>query len=370
MVVSLPPFALAAVMNAPESDLELREYPLPNAPLGGALVRVRCCTICRSDLHTWRGTRPGPTPAILGHEIVGNIAELGEGLTHDAADQPLSIGDRVTWTLHSCCGKCAYCTGYSLPMKCRQLHKYGHDTCDQPPHLRGGFAEFCLIDAGTSVLKIPDTISDEVAAPANCATATVVAACDAAEIAPGCNVLIQGAGALGCYAAAYATHAGCRRVIVADVDPSRLEFIQRFGATHCLDVTVMAPGEFSARVHKVTDGFGADCALELTGAPAVVPAGLASLRKGGRYVEVGCSFPDATATIDMSTILWRRLTIRGVHNYDTSCLVRAVRFLDAARGRFPFDQIVGARFPLDQINEAMGAALSSVAMRIAVIFEV
>lgn len=356
-------------MNAPEAALELREYPLPDAPPGGALVRVRCCTICRSDLHTWRGARPGPTPVILGHEIVGAVAELGEGLTHDAADQPLSIGDRVTWALHSCCGKCAYCSTYSLPMKCRDLQKYGHDACDQPPHLRGGFAEYCLIDAGTSLLKLPDTLSDELAAPANCATATVVAACEAAEIEQGRNVLIQGAGALGCYAAAFAAYAGCRRVIVADIDPSRLEFIRQFGASHCVDSSDLSAEEFAAQVHNLTDGFGADCALELAGTPAVVAPGLESLRNGGRYVEVGCSFPDATATIDMSTILWRRLTVLGVHNYDVRSLVRAVRFLDAARERFPFEQIVGARFSLDQINEAMGAALSGVAMRIAVTFE-
>lgn len=361
--------ARAAVMTAANAELRLVEYPLPDPPPGAALVKVACCTICRSDLHTWRGRRPGPTPAILGHEIVGAIAELGVGLTSDAADQPLAIGDRVTWTLHSSCGTCRACRDEHLPMKCASLHKFGHDACDQPPHFLGGFAEYCLVDAGAALLKLPDELDEVTAAPANCATATIVAGWEAAELQPCDAVLVQGAGALGCYAAALAAFAGAKQVIVADIDAGRLEQARQFGATDCLDAADLSPDEFAERVRQLTGGAGVDCALEVAGAPGAVPAGLAALRIGGRYIEQGCSFPAATTDIDLSMVLWNRLTIRGVHNYDFRHLRRAVEFLTTARNRFPFDRIVGERFPLERINEALRAAELAQSPRVAIVFD-
>lgn len=361
-----PEFCRAAVMVQPQQHLEIRHFPVPDTPPRGALVRVRCCTICRSDLHTWSGRRPGPVPAILGHEIVGTVVRLGTGLTHDAARQPLHVGDRVTWTLHSSCGACFYCKELQLPMKCVKLRKYGHEPCDVPPQLQGGLAEYCVLDAGTSVLKLPDNLPDLVAAPANCAVATSVAGWEAASLQAGEQVLIQGAGVLGCYAAAFASFSGARRIIVTDVDAGRLEFVRRFGATDCINVAHVEPAEVARQVHWLTDGRGADCALEVAGIPSVVPAGLAALRKGGRYAEIGCCFPDAHVTLDLSLVLYNLLTIRGVHNYDVRHLLRAIDFLSQTVRRFPYHELIAHRFPLDQANDAFGMAEHAVG-RVAVL---
>ena len=367
--MSLPSTARAAVMVAPECDLELTEYPLLPPVAGGALVRVTCCTICRSDLHTWRGRRPGPLPAILGHEIIGEIAALGPGLTHDAAAQPLSVGDRVTWTLHSSCGTCLYCAQHHLPMKCLDLHKYGHDACDSPPYLQGGFAEYCQIDAGTRLLKLPDNIADTVAAPLNCAAATVVAGWEAAQLQLGENVLIMGAGGLGCYAAAFAKHSGANRIIVTDVHSDRLDFVRQFGATDCINVSNLGDEQVIDAIRNQTDGFGVDCAIELAGVPAVVPAGLAALRKGGRFIESGCSFPNAMVSIDLSVVLWNLLSVKGVHNYDFRHLRRAVDFVSATVDQFPYQQLTSRRFGLQDINQALREAQSNTQGRVAIVFD-
>jgi D-arabinose 1-dehydrogenase-like Zn-dependent alcohol dehydrogenase len=198
----------AAVMVAAKEPLEIWEYPLPVVEKGAILVKVLCCTICGSDLHTWLGRRQGPCPAILGHEIVGEIVELGEGATRDSVDRLLGIGDRITWTIMDNCGKCFYCREKGLMMKCLHLKKYGHDSCANPPHLQGGFAEYCYISPGTCVIKIPDNLTNEEVAPANCALATVSAGWDILKLRPFENVLILGAGALGIYAAALASHLG------------------------------------------------------------------------------------------------------------------------------------------------------------------
>ncbi len=359
--------ARAAVMTAAGKDLEIVEYPLPEVAPGCVLVKVTCCTICGSDVHSWRGRRAAPTPAILGHEIVGQVVELGEGITRDTGDRPLKVGDRITWTIMDNCGKCYYCRQKGLMMKCRYLKKYGHDGCEDPPHFNGGFAEYCYLTPGTCVVKIPDKLGDEEVAPANCALATVVAAWEAGDVKPFENVLIQGAGALGFYAAALARHYGCRRIVVTDILDHRLDLIKSFGATDAINVNRMSDEKIIQTVRNLTDGFGVDCAMEVGGNPDLIPVGLRCLRTGGRYVEVGNSAPGALFTYDACDIVWRRLTLTGIHNYDARHLQAGVDFLDQTREEFPFKDIVTHRVTMDNINEGLRLADSGKAVRVAVI---
>jgi len=359
--------AKAAIMTSPNKDLEIIQYPLPSVERGCILVKITCCTICGSDVHSWTGRRSAPTPIILGHEIVGKVVELGEGVIHDSGDRPLKIGDRITWTIMDNCGKCYYCRQKGLMMKCRHLKKYGHDSCEEPPHFIGGFAEYCYITPGTCVIKIPDVLTDEEVAPANCALATVVAGWEAAEVKPFENVLIQGAGALGFYAAALAKHYGCQRIIVTDILDHRLDFIKAFGASDVLNVSRMSNENIIQAVHDITGGFGVDCAMEVAGIADLIPLGLKCLRTGGRYVEIGNSAPGAHFTYDACDIVWRRLTLKGVHNYDARHLQAAVDLLAATRAIFPFKDIVTHRVSLENITEGMRMAKSGEAIRVAVL---
>ncbi|MBW2153314.1 MAG: zinc-binding dehydrogenase [Deltaproteobacteria bacterium] len=358
----------AAVMTAPNKDLEIVEYPLPKVERGCILVKITCCTICGSDLHTWLGRRSSPVPIILGHEIVGEILEMGEGVTYDSGDRKLQLGDRITWTIMDNCGKCYYCREKGLMMKCRHLKKYGHDSCANPPHFVGGFAEYCYIFPGTCVIKIPDQLQDEITAPANCSLSTVAAGLEAANLEPFENILIMGAGALGIYAAAMASRYGCRQIIVTDVLDHRLKFIRRFGATETINTRNLDEREVIEAVRELTDGFGVDVTMEVAGVPSLLPLGLKCLRVGGRFVEIGNSFPNATFSYDACDIVWRRLTIIGIHNYDTKHLQMGIDFfLTMTRDVFPFNDIVTHRVSLGNINEGMRIAESGKAIRIAVL---
>jgi putative phosphonate catabolism associated alcohol dehydrogenase len=359
--------AKAAVMTESNKALEIVEYPLPEVGKGSILVKITCCTICGSDLHTWQGRRPSPTPIILGHEIVGRIVTLGDGVTHDLGDTPLKIGDRITWTIMDNCGKCYYCREKGLMMKCRDLKKYGHDSCEVPPHFVGGLAEYCLISPGTCVVKIPDNLSDEEAAPANCTLSTAVAGWEAIGLQPLENVLIQGAGALGIYAAALAKHYGCRKIIVTDIIDQRLGFIKNFGATDTINTAGMKADEIVRTVTGITGGCGVDCAMEAAGIPALIPLGLKCLRIGGRYVAIGTVFNGANFTCDAGEIVFRMLTIKGIHNYDAKHLQMGVTFLSMTRTIFPFSDIVTHRVGLHEINRGIEIALSGEAIRVAVI---
>lgn len=145
--------------------------------------------------------------------------------------------------------------------------KYGHDSCADEPRFVGGFAEYCYIMPGTCVVKVPDQLTDEEAAPANCALATVVAGWEAADRKPFENVLIQGAGALGFYSAALAKHHGCKRVIVTDILEHRLAAIKEFGATDTINTREMKDDELVRAVCDLTDGFGVGAAMEVAGVP-------------------------------------------------------------------------------------------------------
>ncbi|HYZ84420.1 MAG TPA: alcohol dehydrogenase catalytic domain-containing protein, partial [Bryobacteraceae bacterium] len=153
----------AAVMPGFEQTLELQEFPEPErlAP-GEALVRIEMSGICGTDVHLWLGQLPIATPVILGHETVGVLERVGEGLTEDWAGQPLQPGDRVTWASSIACGECYFCRQIRNPTRCRTRKAYGISyPSNEAPHIRGGYAEKILLRAGTSIFRLDDRLPTE-----------------------------------------------------------------------------------------------------------------------------------------------------------------------------------------------------------------
>ena len=166
--------ARAVVFTGPGRQLEIRDFPLPELASGEVLIRTSCATICGSDLSSYTGRRDTPTPTVLGHEVLGVIAAFGPGpVPRDWHGEPLTVGERVTWSVAASCGQCFYCDR-ELPQKCERLFKYGHEPLAEHP-LSGGLAEYCHLAAGTAILSIPEGVPDVVACPANCAVATAAA---------------------------------------------------------------------------------------------------------------------------------------------------------------------------------------------------
>lgn len=354
----------AALFSAPGQPMELCEVELPLPGSGETLVRIVACTLCGSDVHTICGRRPAATPSVLGHEILGRIEAFGaQSPRLDLAGRPLSPGDRVTWTVAASCGNCFYCRR-SLPQKCEALFKYGHEPLSRGGHLSGGLARHCLLRPGTGIVRVPDEVSDVVACPANCATATVARVVRAAGKLFGQNVLVQGAGALGLTACAMAHAARASEVICCDIDAERLSRAPRFGAT----LTIQPDAPDARRViDEATAGRGVDIAFELSGGPNTMAFGLSSLRVGGVYVVAGHVSPTPSVAVDPEMLVRRMLTVRGVHNYAPRDLLAAVEFL-ADRGRvYPFGELVTARFPLADVNLACERAQAERGGRVAVI---
>src|ERR1700746_2857906 len=243
--------ARAAVYEAPNTPFVLKEFPLRPVKRGEVLVRVSMSTICRSDIHSYEGRRPNPCPGILGHEIIGVIEEIGEGIDQDMRGDPLKIGDRVTWSEYFFDGQCYYREIHDMPQKCQGLRKYGHDLAAEDPHFLGGFAEYCYILPGTWILKLPPDLSDEEATPLNCGVATMASVTPAAEIPMGDAVVIQGLGLLGLYGAAMAKARGARCVIGLDAVANRLKAAKKFGADHVIDVGSAPPQSVVEEVREL-----------------------------------------------------------------------------------------------------------------------
>ncbi|MDP7399049.1 MAG: zinc-binding dehydrogenase [Lentisphaeria bacterium] len=355
---------LAAVFHGGDEAIELKQTPMPALPSGGVLVRVRCCTLCGSDIHTADGRRPAPTPLILGHEIIGDIVEIGGAVpVLDYRGQPLEVGQCVTWSVAVHCGDCFYCQ-HQLPQKCVDLLKYGHTSMEAPNPLTGGLAEYCQLMPGTTILPVPTGLPDETACPANCATATVVAAMRLAGDCAGAAILIHGAGTLGLTACALGRTRGAASVIVSDPDPRRREIARRFGATSCVGSDDTS--ELAQAVAAATSGRGVDAALDFSGATDAMAAGLDLLRTGGRLVMVGAVFPGPALPISPETVIRRMLTIHGLHNYAPVDLADAMTFLTDCSDRFPFSELVARTFPLTAVNEAFEYAARERPFRVAV----
>ncbi len=202
-----------SLWNGPGNSFAVQTAtPPPELSAGEILVAVDLATICGSDVKTVTGRRPGPSPCVLGHEQVGTVVAVDANAT-------VRVGQRVVWSVTASCGRCSRCA--TIPQKCAYVRKYGHEPFDAARTLTGGLATHCLLFPGTTVVAVPDTVPDEVAAPASCATATVAAAVAAAgSLQPGMRVLVTGAGMLGITATAMLTQFGLD-VVVLDPDRSR-----------------------------------------------------------------------------------------------------------------------------------------------------
>lgn len=354
----------AAVFDGPGRPFRLEQTARPGLQPGEAWVRVAACTICGSDLHTFAGRRAGPTPCVLGHEVVGVVEEVA-GEVRDLTGELIRPGDRVTWALTVSCGECFYCKR-GLTQKCERLRKYGHELHDPGFGPLGGLATHCRLLPRTPVLKLPpaEAIPDFVVAPAACATATARAACEAVGALDGTRpgwVAVFGVGMVGLAACALAAEAG-HAVIVCDPDDYRLSLAQRFGAAYAV-----TPQQLTDQVCYLTAGRGIDFALEACGSSAAACTSLDVLRVGGVAAWVGCVLPCGSVPVRPEMVVRRCLRLVGVHNYAARHLVEAVAFLARCHTRYPFSRLVGRTFPLEAVDDAFSYAERLRPVRVAVV---
>ena len=322
--------ALAKVRAEPGLWLREVEPLLPED--GEVLIRVHKTSICGTDLHIYRwdawAEQTIPVPMVVGHEFMGEIVRVGDGV------EGLVVGQRVAGEGHITCGHCRNCKG--------GRREFCHNHVGLGVTRPGAFAEYVVLPA-QNVFVVPAHIDDDVAAildPLGNATHTALRYDVVGE-----DVLLTGAGPIGVMAAAIVRHIGARNVVVTDINRYRLDMATRLGATRVVDVTSEQLTDVMAEL-EMTEGF--DVGLEMSGAESAFNQMLDVMNNGGRIAVLG--IPAGPMTLDINDVIFKGLEIQGI--YGRRIFETWYKMAAMLQSGLDIGSIITHRLPADRFDEA------------------
>jgi S-(hydroxymethyl)glutathione dehydrogenase/alcohol dehydrogenase len=327
---------------------------------GEVEVKVTAAGVCHSDWNVVTGATTNPLPAVLGHEGAGVVVSVGDGV------ESVSEGDHVVLSWLPACGRCFYCTHGrhalcdvamedmfrgTLPGGALRLSQNG-DSLFHYSYL-SAFAERCIVPEGCCV-RVRDDAPFEVAALVGCAVMTGYgAAVKRAAVREGDVVAIFGAGGVGLSAVMGARLAGAEAVVAVDPVAFKREKALELGATHAVDPT---SENVVAALRDLTDGRGADAALDTAGVPGIVAQAYAAVRRGGTVVAVGLPAEGLTADLPASDLPREEKVVTGSFYGSCDPQMDMPQVVDLyMEGKLPLDRLVTRTYPLEELNEAFAA---------------
>lgn len=326
---------LAARFRKVKEPLIIEEIDIPRPGTGEALIEMKACGICATDVHTaLDGTVPTAyVPITLGHEPSGIISEIGNGV------RGWNKGDRVAIHPQVSCGLCPQCRegrdGICINAKVLGMHR------------DGAFADYLVIPV-RNLVRIPDNISFTEAAIMTDAGATPFhAVTKRGRVRPGETVAIFGCGGLGMNAIQFCKLAGAAKIIAVDTSDAALERALRAGADVAVNAGVEKPDK---KVKSANGGYGVDVAFEFVGMNIVVDQAVKSLRRGGRAVIVGIG-PEKINTIPPFSFVYNELELIGSFGSDIADLERLMML--AASGKVDLSESVSSVIPLKAVNQGI-----------------
>jgi L-iditol 2-dehydrogenase len=321
---------MKALLLSEYRHLELADVPEPSVSANDILIRVKACGICGSDVHGYDGsTGRRIPPIVMGHEASGVVEKIGRDVTG------FREGDRVTFDSTVYCGHCFFCKRGEVNL-CDHREVLGVSTPDF--RRMGAFAEYVTVPQHI-VYRLPDSLPFAKAAMVE-AVGVAVHAVALTPVSINDTALIVGAGMIGCLALQAARLAGCGRIIVVDIDDSRLEMAAGLGAT---DLVNSKNRDAVAAVRELTGGRGADIALECVGTTPTVQVAIEATRKGGAVTLVGNVAPKVE--IPLQSVVSRQIRLQGSA---ASSGEYPVCMDLLARGAIRVDSLLTATAPLEQ----------------------
>jgi threonine 3-dehydrogenase len=325
----------ALVKQEPAPGLVMTEVPEPEIGINDVLIRVDRTGICGTDLHIeeWNAwaQETVPVPIVIGHEFVGEIAEVGSNVSD------FHPGDLVSGEGHVVCGRCRNCMAGRRHL-CAFAKGIG---VDRP----GAFAELISLPM-TNVWHHDPSIDRDVASifdPFGNAVHTALQFPVLGE-----DVVITGAGPIGLMAAAVVRHAGARHVVITDVNPYRLELATKMGVTLALDARESSLADAQGKL-GMKEGF--DVGLEMSGQPAALHDMLANVSHGAKVALLG--IPDVPFDVDWKTVIFDQLTLKGVYGrqmYETWYMMTVM-----LQSGLDVSPVITHRFPAERFQEAFDA---------------
>jgi threonine dehydrogenase-like Zn-dependent dehydrogenase len=334
-------------------QLEFREYPVPSPEPDAVVTTVERTNVCGSELHVWKGDHP-LTDCVLGHEAICRVAELGENVETDSAGEPVAEGDLIAPVYFQTCQHCEFCRRGEF-YRCANDYEWAGKSPETWPHFHAPWGTHYYIHGTQNFYKLPEELTDSpsIAAAANCALSQVMFGLDRTGVEFGDTVVVQGAGGLGLNATAYATERGAETIVIDGVR-TRLERARAFGADHVIDFTEHETAAARAeRVRELTDGSGADVAVEVAGVPEAFNEGIELLRTGGRYLEMGNVRPGHDIAFDPGQLVRKSIDVTTAVEYDPWYLYDALEFLAATKETYPYETLLDAAFPLSEVETAL-----------------
>jgi aryl-alcohol dehydrogenase len=345
----------AAVTESKGAPFALQELELGELRATDVLVRVAAAGICHTDLIVRDQWYPVPLPAVLGHEGAGVVERVGSSVVG------LAPGDRVGMSFDSC-GHCPTCQS-ARPSYCHRFfeHNFAAARADGTSVLsrdgelihahffgQSSFATHAVAGA-RNVVRLPDGIGLDVAAPFGCGIQTGAGAVLNSLRAPaGSSIAIFGTGTVGLAGVMAAVIAGCTTIIGVDVNPLRLALARELGATHVIDGR---REDAVKRIAEITRA-GADFSLETTASPAVFRQAVECTAPTGVCGLIGAPAFGTEVSLDMNSILVTGRTIRGIVEGDSVPVLFLPRLVELwEQGRFPVDRLM-TFYDFDRINEA------------------
>lgn len=310
--------------------LELREVQEPVAGPGDVKIRVCAAGVCGTDVHIYHGRYPVRPPIILGHEFAGTIAQLGDGV------EGWQIGDRVTaapfgWL----CGVCRYCRA-GRPALCINRRALS-------ARANGAFAEYVVAPA-QNLFALPDNVDFHSGALCEPLACVVHAVSERVRLAASDLVVVLGPGPIGLLAMQVARAEGARVIVCGTAaDAERLALARDLGA----DGTV-SPETMESAIAEESDGYGADVAIECSGSPEALEAGLRTLRKGGHLLLVGLA--EGPAPVDLLNFVLKELSIIASFGHTWTAWRRTAELL--GRGTVVVRPLITNVLPLASWEEA------------------
>lgn len=320
----------AAVLRELRRPLVVEEVARPIASPDDVLVQTQACGICGTDLHIQDGWGYTPAlPFVMGHEASGIVVEVGHNVTRFAP------GDRVVPNNFFNCGVCFYCRT-NRETQCTSLS----GILGVLTHW-GGFGEYFCVPA-RQLFHLPEAISFADGAVIADAVVTAVHAVQIGRIRGGETVLLIGAGGCGAAVLQTCTYYGAR-VIAVDRSAAKLAWAAELGAVAALH----ADDDIPATVRGLTGGFGAHCTIDTVGSAGTIAQGIASLARGGRLVQLG--YTQERYQLDPRQVAVNELEILGTRSGGRQATAEAIALV----GQPSWRSIVGAVFPMAQVNEAL-----------------
>ncbi len=326
-----------------------RELEIPVIGPAEALLRVEMTGVCRTDASFYQGkTRPHLIPLILGHEILGHVAAIGEeaAQTHGVRE-----GDRVVVESSIRCDRCPHCRRGNYQL-CDNHRSYGTSmTLSTPPHLWGAYGEYLYLAPGSLLHPISESVPAEAAVLACSVIADGIQwVRDIGQVQPGDTVLIQGVGQQGLAAAVAARECGAKQIIVTGLsrDKQRFELALKLGATFTVDIEKESVKE---RVQELTATTLADVVVDVSGSPQALAQTGSLVRKGGTIVVASVVGETTSVPISTDQLVFKQITVKYVYTSTAPAVCSAVQLIESRK--YPFEDLVTHRFPLEQVEQAV-----------------